>query len=166
MFNLRATTKLLSRLKTAPAAAVASTTRLGDWYANLFNVGRQQFAMLTSDRSLLTVVLPVKEMQPLPVTLTDRLRWLLRELEVPTELINDELAQMHTCTITTTASRSVLGSMNDHVFAVKLFLNASPPHSFSEIHRELAETPLSAIDYRYPREVALELLAGQNIPKS
>jgi len=160
MFNVRATTKLLSRLTIAPAVAVEPTTRLGDWYANLFNVGRQQFAMFTSDRSLLTVVLPVKEIKPLPITLTDRLRWLLRELKIPRELINDELSQMHTCTITTTASRSVLGSMNDHVFAVKFFLNRSPALSFVEIHRHLAETPLKAIDYRFPCDVALNLLSG------
>lgn len=165
LFNLRATNKLLSRLKTAPAAAVEPITRLGDWYASYFNVGRQQFAMFVSDRSLLAVVLPVKEMKPLPVTLTDRLRWLLRDLNVPTELINDELAQMHTCTITTTASRSVLGSMNDHVAAVKFCLNCSATPSIVEIHRKLAGTPLKAIDYRFPREVAIELLAGQKTPR-
>src|SRR6187401_755292 len=104
LFNIRATAKLLKRLKSVPEAAAEPTTRLGDWYASYFNVGRQQFAMFTSDRSLLAVVLPAKEMKPLPVTLTDRLRWLLRDLKVSTELINDELAQMHTCTITTTAS--------------------------------------------------------------
>jgi hypothetical protein len=160
LFNLRATTKLLSRLKSVPAAAVEPTTRLGDWYANLFNVGRQQFAMFTSDRSLLTVVLPAKEIRPLPMTLTDRLLWLLRELEVPTALINDELAQMHTCTITTTASRSVLGSMHDHTMAAKIIVGESPTASLVEFHRYLAKVPLKAIGYRYPRDVALNLLSG------
>lgn len=162
MFNLRATAKLLHRLKCAPAAAGEATTRLGDWYGNLFSVGRQQFAMFTSDRSLLTVVLPVKEIRPLPITLTDRLRWLLRELKVPTALINDELAQMHTSIITTTASRSVLGSMSDHTFAAKILLGESPPVSLTELHRRLAEVPLKATGYRYPREVALNLLSGTN----
>ncbi len=165
MFNLRATAKLLRRLKSAPVAAVESTTRLGNWYGSLFNVGRQQFAMFTSERSLLTVVLPAKEIRPLPTTLTDRLRWLLRELEVPTQLINDELAQMHTCTITKTASRSVLGSMNDHTFAAKFLLGE--PHFISvvELHRRLAEVPLKAIGYSFPREVALELLSGHSMSK-
>ena len=162
MFNLRATSKLLRRLKSAPTTAVEPTTRLGDWYANYFNVGRQQFAVFTSERSLLTVVLPVKEIRPLPITLTDRLRWLLRELEVPTALINEELVQMHTCTITTTANRSVLGSMNDHTFAAQFFLGQSPSISIVELHRHLAEVPLKAIGYRYPRDVALDLLSGAN----
>jgi hypothetical protein len=118
--------------------------------------------MFTSERSLLTVVLLAKEIRPLPVTLTDRLRWLLRELKVPTALINDELAQMHTCRIAATANRSVLGSMNDHIFAAKLFLSESPPLSLIEVHHRLAEVPLKAIDYCYPREVALDLLAGPN----
>jgi len=165
LFNLRATTKLITRLKSVPTVPAEPTTRLGDWYANLFNVGRQQFAMFTSDRSLLTVVLPVKEMKPLPVTLTDRLRWLLRELKIPTALINEELNQMRTCAVTKTANRSVLGSMNDHIFAVKIFLSESPPLGFAEIHRRLSEVPLKAIGYRFPRDVAFDLLESPNAQK-
>jgi hypothetical protein len=67
---------------------------------------------------------------------------------------------MQTCTVTTTASRSVLGSMNDHTFAAKLFLGWSPSLSLAEVHFRLAEVPLKAIGYRYPREVALDLLSG------
>jgi hypothetical protein len=58
-------------------------TRLGDWYGNLFSVIRQQFALFTSERSLLSVVLPAKEIRPLPGALTDALRRLLSDLEVP-----------------------------------------------------------------------------------
>ena len=69
---------------------------------------------------------------------------------------------MHACAITTTANRSVLGSMNDHTFAAKLLL--SEPHhlSLTELHFNLAEVPLKAIGYRYPREVALDLLTAAN----
>jgi len=81
---------------------------------------------------------------------------------VPTALINEELAQMHTCVITTTCNRSVLGSMNDHTFAAQFFLGQSPSISIVELHRYLAEVPLKAIDYRYPRDVALDLLSGTN----
>jgi hypothetical protein len=160
LFNLRATAKLLRRLKCAPAAAGAATTRLGDWYGNLFSVGRQQFALFTSERSLLSVVLPAKEIRPLPIALTDGLRWLLSDLGVPRALIDAELAQMESCVIAATSSRSVLGSMNDHTFAAKLFLSESPPLSLIEVHHRLAEVPLKAIGYRYPREVALDLLSA------
>jgi hypothetical protein len=162
LFNLRATAKLLRRLKCAPAAAGEATTRLGDWYGNLFSVGRQQFAMFTSERSLLSVVLPAKEIHPLPTALTERLHRLLSDLGVPRALIDDELAQMQPCIITATASRSVLGSMNDFTFAAKIYLGASPPLSLAEIHLRLAETPMKPLGYRYPREVALDLLSGAN----
>jgi hypothetical protein len=160
LFNLRATAKLLRRLKATPAQPGETTTRLGDWYGNLFYVARQQFAMFTSQRSLLTVVLPAKEIHGLPAPLIDRLRWLLSELQVPPALTDRELAQMQTCIVTTTANRSVLGSMNDHTFAARLFLGASPPLSLAEVHHRLAEVPLKAIDYRFPSEIALALLTG------
>jgi hypothetical protein len=161
LFNLRATAKLLGRLKCAPAEAGEVTTRLGDWYGNLFSVGRQQFAIFTSERSLLSVVLPVKEMRPLPATLTAGLRWLLEDLAVPRERIDDELAQMQSCVITTTASQSAVTSMNDVVIRAKLQLGKSPSVALAELHRRLAEVPLKPLGYRYPREVALDLLSSR-----
>jgi hypothetical protein len=67
---------------------------------------------------------------------------------------------MESCAIAATSSRSVLGSMNDHSFAAKLFLGASPPLSLIEVHDRLAKVPLKAIGYRYPREAALDLLSA------
>ena len=133
-------------------------TRLGDWYGNLFSVGRQQWAMFTSERSLLSVVMLAKEMQPLPESLANGLRGLLCALEVPEALIDEETARMQACVITTTASRSVLGSMNDFAFAAKLYLSESQPLSLIEIQLRLAEVPMKPLGYRFPREVALDLL--------
>jgi hypothetical protein len=126
----------------------------------IYSTSAASSSMFTSEPSLLTVVLPAKEIHPLPAAMIDRLRWLLGELKVPPVLIDRELAQMQTCTVTTTANRSVLGSMNDHTFAAKLFLGRIPPLSITEVHHRLAEVPLKAIDYRFPREIALDLLSG------
>src|SRR6266849_7469921 len=42
MLTLRCTHKLLTRLKTKPSPTPpASTTKLGDWYANTLNVGHE-----------------------------------------------------------------------------------------------------------------------------
>ena len=159
MFNLCATSKLLKRLKIAPGNSATTTTRLGDWYGNLLSVGRQHFAMFTNQASLLTVVMPEKEIDPAPVALIDRVRCLLVELKVPLALIEDEMGRMQACAVTATASRSVLGSMNDFGFAVKLYLSESPPLPLHELQHRLAETPMKALGYRFPREAALDLLS-------
>jgi hypothetical protein len=164
MFNLRATAKLLRRLKCAPAEAGDTTTRLGDWYGNLFSVGRQQFAMFTSERSLLSVVLPAKEIRPLPTALINGLRWLLDDLRVPRALIDDELARMDPCVIAATSSRSAVTSMNDFVIRAKQQLGKSPPVSLAELHRRLAEMPMKPLGYRFPCEVALDLLSTTKSP--
>ena len=62
MVVLRCTQKLLARLKQADKlAAVESTTRLGDWYGNILQIGRRQHLLFISERSRLPVVIPIHE---------------------------------------------------------------------------------------------------------
>jgi hypothetical protein len=59
MFTLRCTARLLKRMKVAPLVACPEpTTHLGDWYANLIHVGRQQLVLAVSEKTLLPVVVP------------------------------------------------------------------------------------------------------------
>jgi hypothetical protein len=160
MFNLCCTAKLLSQLKAVAEAPAESTTRLGNWYGNLFVVGQQQWAMFTSERSLLTVILPAGEISPLPGALAASVRRVLADMEAPPALVEDEIARMQACVFAPTASRSVLGSMNDLIFSAKIHLSESPPLPLFELQRRLAETPMKPLNYRYPREAALELLAS------
>jgi hypothetical protein len=164
MFNLRCTAKLLRRLKCVPGASATSTTRLGDWYGNLFSVGRQQYAMFTSERSLLTVVMPAREIEALAERLSRALRMLLKELRVASTLIDEEIGQMEVCAITATANRSVLGSMNDLIFQAKFYLGGSKQLSLAELQQRLANTPMKLLDYRFASEAASELFVGQAKP--
>jgi hypothetical protein len=62
MLVLRCTQKLLARLKQADhLPVVESTTRLGDWYGNILQLGRRQHLLFISERSRLPVVLPIRE---------------------------------------------------------------------------------------------------------
>src|SRR5690349_21719724 len=62
MVVLRCTQKLLARLKQANnLPAVESTTRLGDWYGNILQLGRRQHLLFISERSRLPVVIPIRE---------------------------------------------------------------------------------------------------------
>lgn len=160
MFNLRCTAKLLGKLKCEAGAEAAATTRLGDWYGNLFRVGRQEYAIFTSERSLLTVILPPGEIAMLPQRLSDAVRRLLTDLQVAPALIDAEIEQMQGFAVTKTANRSVLGSVNDLAFHAKFDLGELGL-SLAETHERLAKMPLKAIGYRYPIDAALELLPGQ-----
>jgi hypothetical protein len=56
MVVLRCTHKLLARLKqTDTLPVVESTTRLGDWYGNILQIGRRQHLLFISERSRLPV---------------------------------------------------------------------------------------------------------------
>jgi hypothetical protein len=59
------TQKVRRRLALSPVLSVPPepTTRLGNWYVNLVHYGRQQVILATSERSLLTVVLPARHLR-------------------------------------------------------------------------------------------------------
>ena len=59
MFTLRCTKKLLTRLKVKPdLQPPPSTTKLGDWYADTLNLGRERLVLCVSELTLLPVVVP------------------------------------------------------------------------------------------------------------
>jgi hypothetical protein len=49
-----------------PTDSVEPTTTLGDWYANILNVGRSRLLMCTSERSPLTVIVPARNLAAFP----------------------------------------------------------------------------------------------------
>jgi hypothetical protein len=51
------------RLRTPLAAPVQPSTRLGNWYVHLARFGHQQIVLATSERSLLTVLLPARQLR-------------------------------------------------------------------------------------------------------
>lgn len=161
MFNLRCTAKLLRRLKCDPGVSATSRTRLGDWYGNLFYVGRQQYAMFTSERSLLTVVMPARDVDPVAERLGSALRQVLLKMGVDRALIDEEIAHMDGCAVTATANRSVLSSMNDFIVQAKIWLGESRQLSLTELHELQSNTPMKPLEYRCAREVAVELLSGE-----
>jgi hypothetical protein len=139
-----------------------STGRLGDWYVHLVRFGRPEFAIATSERSLLTVLFPARALRTtLASNLRAAVRSLLESLGVSREAVAREIAAMESVTFGRTTNRRVLGSMNDLAFQASVHLARGD--DLLTISRRLADTPMSAIgakrwDYGYPGEVARELL--------
>lgn len=139
-----------------------STGRLGDWYVHLVRFGRPEFAIATSERSLLTVLFPARALR---TTLAPNLRGavgsLLDSLGVSGEAVAREIAAMEPITFGRATNRHVLGSMNELAFQASVLL--AHGDDLLTISRRLADTSMSAIgtkqgDYGYPGEIACELL--------
>jgi len=160
VFTLRATAKLLKRLKVKPEAAPpASTTKLGDWYANLLYIQRQQLVLCVSEASLLPVIVRAAGKEPLAARLPAAVGDMLAALSVPAPIVDGELASMQQVTIAATASRTVLGSMNDFAWLLEGYWE--PTASLLELALKVADAPCSPLKMGRPREVAVELLVRE-----
>ena len=166
MITLRCTRALRKRLRlperlpdTPPA-----TTALGNWYVHLLRFGHNQLVIATSERSLLTVLLPAKDLRTtLLPNLQAALRALLEGLWVAADLIDREIEAMTAANFGCATNRRVLGSMNDFAFQASVHLAAG--QDARSIALRLAETPMSAIGPRrghlgYPCDVARDLLGA------
>lgn len=119
--------------------------------------------MATSERSLLTVVLPGERglRERLLPELCDATYRLLLAIDAGPERAKREIEAMQPAVWANTTSRRVLGSMNDFAFALELYL--ADGLSAIEIMLRFAETPKTALgvrksDYGRPAATALTLL--------
>jgi len=158
--SLRCTRRLLKRLRENPLESLpAPNNRLGDWYANVLNIGRHRLVLATSERCLLSVVVPIKDGPRLRHRIQDSAFELLIRIGIPTGTAASEVEGMHAMPFGTTANRSVLGSMHDFAIAADhYFRSDSPVVYLSELELFLATTPCGPLEYRYPSEVAREAL--------
>jgi hypothetical protein len=163
--TLRCTQKVRKRLKLAATLPGSSppTTALGDWYVNLVRFGRQQVVMATSERLLLTVLLPARDLRPsLVANLQRAVQQLLTVLGIPPETVSREIAAMQPAAFASAVNRRVLGSMNEFAWQVGAYLDRTD--DALELARQLSDTPMSAVGSKsrlgIPADVSRELLAA------
>lgn len=158
MVTIRATRKLLRRLKVSPETdPPPSPGRLGDWYANLFVLRRAQLVLCVSERTLLPVIVPAKDIAAFPRRLVDALERVLRGIGVSEAHIIRELAHMREWHFGKTASRAVIGSMTD--FVTMLEFSDRPPAALLDAAPFLAETPCGPLGMKSPRRATLSTLS-------
>ncbi|MGH8773217.1 MAG: DUF6933 domain-containing protein, partial [Burkholderiales bacterium] len=145
-------------------APAPPTNALGDWYVNLLHIDRIQMVMATSERSLLTVLLPARDLRrSLIPNLCDMMGMLLLEIGVAPELAAREIEAMQPAVVRRTESRSVLASMNDFALALRWHVREGLPPM--EIMLRFADTPKSALredghNFGRPATVTRTLLVG------
>lgn len=164
MFALRCTQKLLDRLKAAPDPAPAQPdTVLGHWYAQRVEAGRTQVVLAVSERSLLPVVLPAAPGKTLVPRLIDALAPILLSVGVPADAAAAECAAMQQWTYAKTASRPILGSLNDLTFQLQVALRDGPDQSPLALALWLARTPLSVIEYSSPDRATVAAFEARRV---
>jgi hypothetical protein len=130
----------------------------------LVQFGHLQFVLATSERSLLTVILPAARLrETIEQELQAAVGRLLWALGIPAGAVNRELAAMRPAMFAAAANRRVIGSMNEFAFLLGVELNEiRDPLALS---LRLSDTPMSAVGskshYGIPREVARELLMSR-----
>ena len=160
MFTLRCTAKLLTRLKAPLATApIAPSTRLGDWYANLLFARPAQLALFVSERTLLPVLVPARELETLLPRFRRMVRDVLEALGVAEHSVRNEEREMADVAIGRTASKRVLGSMNDFAWMVDGYLEGTT--SLLDVSLRLAETPCSPLEMDTPRRTTVAVFAGK-----
>lgn len=147
MFTLRCTHKLLRRgLPESPHGEVAPTTLLGDWYANVLVTRPQPLVLRVSERTLLPVIVPAKSVGALPALLLEALPPILAALAIPAASMQAECDHMREHRIGRTASKRLLGSLNELMFLLEHSLHDHPGWSHLEHSLRLAQTPCRLVE--------------------
>jgi hypothetical protein len=160
---LRCTQKLRRRMgQTAASEAVVpkSSTRLGDWYANVVLVRRQHLVLAVSGITLLPVLVPAapyKTMMPRFAEATGRV---LRALKIQEDKVAIEEEAMREAVMAPTDNRRVLGSMTDFTNMLDAYLD---DRSLTDVALHLADSPCSPLGMNNPREATLALFSAPGL---
>jgi hypothetical protein len=151
MVVIRCTGKLLKRMRLAPnPESPESTTRLGNWYANVVDMRGGELILCVSEVTLLPVVLPIVDVESsFSARLAACLEHVLSRLGIDAAAAQAEVNAMADATYSTTSSRRVLGSMND--FWNLLDGYWSPRADLTNVALRIADAPCSPLGMESPR---------------
>jgi hypothetical protein len=162
MITLRCTQKLRTYLGITPVNQPSPpSAALGNWYANLIPTVAGDLIIFVNERTLLTVGIPVGESDRLLELFRLRVANLLGMIGLPQYIIDRETSHFDQVQFGKTASRSVLGSMNDFAWHYQILAEGAKSKadlSLSNAEIRLSQMPCGPIEYQFPAEVARELL--------
>jgi hypothetical protein len=160
----RCTQRLVKRFRLRPVESPpTSTGLLGDWYANLLNVGSSRLVLCLSERSLLPVILPARN-EVFPGQFPEFLAEVLLGLKLPAERVHEEVGAAREVAFAKPRSRSVLGALNDFGFHAWHEL-ADPRYQSTPLRAalRLSEMPSKPIGYSSPDQVVHSLFESSGL---
>jgi hypothetical protein len=162
MITLRLTRKLQALFEIdLPEQLLPTTNKLGDWYANFIPTESGDLILMVNEKTLLSVAVPIWESDHWLVSFHLRVTNLLAMIGIPFVTILQELHHYKDIQFDNTKSRSVLGSMNDIAYQYQVIAemtNSMSDLSLSNAEYRMSEVPFKSIGFRFPREIAKELL--------
>ena len=165
MVVLRCTQQLLHRLKQFDGEPpMKSTTRLGDWYGNVIRMGNRHVLLFISERSRLPVLIPIRQASKMATVLPDAVGEMLAWIRVPESVIAEERRHMSEIALERTNSRSLLGTMNDFAFGVRVHFMTRRNESLEDIARALAKTPILPLKGECPIDLTRAALGLERLP--
>jgi hypothetical protein len=134
------------------------TTVLGNWYATAV-FWKPQVAVFVNETTFLPVLVTLAPASSLALRFPESLFGVLRELEVDPSFFDLERAEMASWRFSKTASRRVLGVMNEFVAVARRFPRPETERDLRSMSLQLAEIPVGPLRARsgYP-SVATEQL--------
>ena len=160
MIVVRGTKKFLSRVGAPAPVHGLSTGVLGDWYANAV-FWRPQVALFVNERTRLPVFVPLAPAKSVVARLPVEFEKVARRIGVDGAALDAELAAMKEWVLAKTASRSVLGTMNEFVHMADNYQWMHEVIDLDDLAVWLADTPCGVStpgDVVWPKDAVRTLL--------
>ena len=159
-YSLHAQTPQAPRYRSASRVGTShQSARRLVCYASLVCTRRSPLIICISERSLLPVLVEARGSRSFIARFQEAVRSVLRHIGAASELLDSEAREMGQITIGATASRRVLGSLNDLASLTRFTMAERTTIDLTALAIELANTACSPINYETPRSVSLALLS-------
>lgn len=174
MALIHCTQKLLKELGNPPLQSPdnePSKEGLGNWYANLLRIDRRKCILFTNEKTLYSFLIPKVKKENLKNIIDEFLFNLNVNLQAEgfsLEVINRVMQEYTDIGFAKTASRHVLGSMNELTFQYEVIIQdyeGLENVRILEINKEVNRTIMGGIKYLHPIESLQELLLGERPPR-
>jgi len=154
VFTVRGTKKFLDRVGRPDPDPPASSTVLGDWYANVL-FWRPQVALFVNASTFVPVLMPLAPASGVVGRFPAAMVEVFATLGIDPRFVDAETAEMGSVVLAKTASRQVLGVMNELVFMAEHTISTgrSDPDDLAGLSVWLANTivgPISRDDGHTP----------------
>ena len=140
MFVVHGTKKFLDRMHRAALDVQPATNILGAWYATVL-LWQPQIALFVNEPTRLPLFVPLAPSATVIPRMTQTAAAVFTALGLSDQFITQEVTEMGSHQLTKTASRSVLGSMNDFAYLAEAHRTAKKPTDLLEQSLRLAQTP-------------------------
>jgi len=144
MLVVHGTKKFRDRVGAATTDAPETSAVLGRWYASAL-LWRPQLALFVHETTLLPVLMPLAPAATLLDRFPDRLAEVLELHGLDPRTIAEHTAALTSHCLVPTASRSVVGSMNEFTYFARAWRNGDGIDDLDHLSMRLAQIPCSPL---------------------